>query len=195
MMNPDQHANIDEMVKAICETLYSAWSYFHLLEGFHKGSKSYPIVVQKFDRLFAQIWRAAFDALIAKAGTLIDRNKTTYSLPNLLTMVHRYRPQLKSVAKEVEDQLTSKDGPLAKIESWRHQAIAHRTPSGRTDGFYKNNKMYLGEVAEGLRQLERLLNMLSMEILHVHNETETDSEILVQQGADLFACIASQQAE
>lgn len=59
-MNADQQANIETMVRAISETLFSAWSYFHLLEGFHAGSKSHPVVVQKFDRLFDQVWRAVF---------------------------------------------------------------------------------------------------------------------------------------
>lgn len=194
-MNADQEANIDAMVKAIAETLFSAWSYFHLLEGFHEGSKTHLVVVQKFDRLFDQIWRAVFDGLFAKAGTLVDRTKGTYSLPNLVNMTCRYGgAELKLVGKAVEARLTAQDGPLAKIESWRHQVVAHRTPNGRADIFYKNNKMNLGEVSEGLRQLEELLNTLSLEVLKVHNDTETGSEELAQQGTELFACIAAQQA-
>ncbi len=195
-MNADQQASIDTMVRAISETLFSAWSYFHLLEGFHAGSKSHPVVVQKFDRLFDQVWRAVFDGLFAKAGTLIDRTKTTYSLPNLVTMIRRYGgAELKLAAKAVAARLSAQDGPLAKIESWRHQVVAHRTPSGRADSFFKNNKMKLGEVAEGLREMEELLNTLSLEVLRIHNDTETGSLDLVQQGADLFACIGSHYAE
>jgi hypothetical protein len=195
-MNADQQANIDTMVRAISETLFSAWSYFHLLEGFHAGSKSHPVVVQKFDRLFDQVWRAVFDGLFAKAGTLIDRTKTTYSLPNLVTMIRRYGgAELKLAANAVEARLSARDGPLAKIESWRHKVVAHRTPSGRADIFFKNNQMKLGEVAEGLRELEELLNTLSLEVLRIHNDTETGSLDLVQQGTDLFDCIGSHYAE
>jgi len=195
-MNADQQANIEKMVNAISETLFSAWSYCHLLEGFHEGSKSHPVVVKKFDRLFDQVWRAVFDGLFAKAGTLIDRTKNTYSLPNLVTMAMRYGgAKLQSVAKSVQVRLNAKDGPLAKLESWRHEAVAHRTPNGRADAFYKNNKMNLRKVADGLRQLEQLLNTVSMEALRVHNDTETGNLDLVQQGTDLFACIADQQAK
>jgi hypothetical protein len=195
-VNPDQQANIDTMVRAISETLFSAWSYFHLLEGFHAGSKSHPVVVQKFDRLFDQVWRAIFDGLFAKAGTLIDRTKTTYSLPNLVTIVLRYGDaELQVAAKAVAGRLRAKDGPLAKIESWRHQVVAHRTPNGRADIFFTNNQMKLSEVAEGLRELGQLLNTLSLEALRIHNDTETGSLDLVQQGADLFACISSHHAE
>ena len=73
--------------------------------------------------------------------------------------------------------------------------MAHRTPDGRADVFYKNNKMNLSEVADGLRQLEQLLNELSEEALRVRTDTETGSLDLVHQGAELFACVADQQAE
>lgn len=151
-MNTDQQSNIDTAVRAITETLFSAWSYFHLLQGFHEDSKANPVVVQKFDRLFDQVWRAVFDGLFAKAGTLIDRTKGTDSLPNLVTRARRYgEAELKLVAKQIEARLTARDGPLVKIKSWRHQVVAHRTPAGREDIFYKRNKMNLVDVAEGLR--------------------------------------------
>lgn len=51
-----------------------------------------------------------------------------------------------------------------------------------------------GDVAEGLRQLEELLNTLSLEMLHVHNDTETGSGDIVQQGAELFGSIAGQRS-
>lgn len=191
-MNADQRTNIAMMVNAISETLFSAWSYFHLLEGFHKGSKAHPIVVQEFDRLFDQTWRAVFEGLFAKAGTLVDRTKNTCSLPQLLVMARRYGDtRLRSIAKTVEARLDAKDGPLAKIKSWRHQVVAHRTPNGRADAFYKHNQMDLTEVANGLRQIGELLNHLSVEILRVHNDTESGSVDLVHQATDLFAVIAA----
>lgn len=191
-MNADQQQNVEIMVKAISETLFSAWSYFHLLDGFHRGSKAHPIVVQEFDRLFDQTWRAVFEGLFAKAGTLVDRTKNTYSLPHLIAMARRYGDtDLKSIAKAVEARLDAKDGALAKIESWRHQVVAHRTPNGRADAFYKDNRMDLTEVANGLRQIEGLLNILSVEILRVHNDTESGSVDLVHQATDLFAVIAT----
>jgi hypothetical protein len=191
-MNADQHANIETMVTAISETLFSAWSYFHLLEGFQTGSKSHPVVVQRFDRLFDEVWRAVFDGLFSKAGTLIDRTKNTYSLPNLVKLAIRYGEEdLKTIARSVDSRLKARNGPLKKIESWRHEAVAHRTPNGRVNAFYQNNKMNLAEIADGLRQLEQLLNELSIQILRIHNDTETGSLDLVQQGTDLFACVAA----
>lgn len=194
-MNADQHANIEAMVNAISETLFSAWSYFHILKGFHEGSKSHPVVVQKFDRLFDQVWRAVFDGLFAKTGTLIDNNSKTYSLPNLVTIALRYGDaELKSVAKSANGHLNSQDSPLVKLKSWRHEVVAHHTPNGRADRFRKDNKMHLDEVADGLRQLEQLLNTLSVAALRIHNDTETGSLDLVKQGVDLFACVADQQS-
>ncbi len=195
LMNADQRANIDAMARAIVESLFSAWNYLHLLEGFHQGSKAHPIVVQQFDRLFNQVWRAVFDGLFAKAGTLIDRTPRTYSLPNLLTLTRRYGgAELKLAFKEVEARLNARDGPLAKIEAWRHQVVAHRTPNGREAAFYINNKMNLDDIATGLTQLEELLNTISLEVLRVHNEIESGSKDLVQQGTALFACVAERLA-
>jgi hypothetical protein len=190
-MNADQRANIDAMVKALVESLFSAWNYLHLLQGFHSGSKTHPVVVQQFNRLFDQLWRAVFDGLFAKAGTLIDRTKGTYSLPNLLAMTRRYGgAELKLAVANVETRLNALNGPLAKIESWRHQVVAHRTPGGRDATFYIDNKMKLEDIAAGLTQLEELLNAISLEVFRVHNDTETGSEDLVQQGAAMFACLA-----
>lgn len=194
-MNVDQRANIETMVNAITETLFSAWSYFHLLEGFHEGSKAHPVVVQQFDRLFDQVWRAIFDGFFAKVGTLIDRTKSTYSLPNLLAITRRYGgAELQLAVKKVDACLNARDGPLAKIEFWRHQVVAHRTPNGREAAFYIINKMNLQDIATGLTQLEQLLNTISIEVLKVHNDTETGSEDLVQQGVALFACVGDSLA-
>jgi len=195
-MNADQCANIETMVTSISEALFSSWSYLHLLEGFHTGSKSHPVVVQRFGRLFDQVWRAVFDGLFSKAGTLIDRTKSTYSLPHLVKLAIRYGEEdLKATARSVDSRLNAESGPLKKIKSWRHEVVAHRTPNGRVDAFYQKNKMNLAEVAEGLRQLEQLLNELSVKILRIHNDIETGSLDLVQQGADLFAFVADQATQ
>lgn len=190
-MNTDQRSNIETMVRANAETLFSAWSYFHLLQGMHKGSKGHPVVVQKFDRFFDQVWRAVFDGLFSKAGTLIDRTRGTQSFPNLLTLARKCGDvKLRTIVKQAQATLQMRDGPVAKIESWRHKVVAHRTSVGRESSFYVRNKMNLKEVASGLCQLEKLLNAISLEVLRVINDTETGSGDLVQQGIDLFSCVA-----
>jgi HEPN superfamily AbiU2-like protein len=190
-MNTDQRSNIEAMVNANMEALFSAWSYFHLLQGMHKGSKGHPVVVQKFDRFFDQVWRAVFDGLFSKAGTLIDRTRGAQSLPNLLTLARKYGDaELRILVKQAQASLQAREGPVAKIESWRHKVVAHRTREGRETTFYVSNKMNLEEVASGLSQLEELLNVISLEVLRVINDTETGSEDLVQQGIDLFSCVA-----
>ena len=183
------------MVRAIAESLFSAWNYLHLLQGFQQGTKAHPIVVQQFERLFDQIWRGVFDGLFAKVGTLIDRTKSTYSLPNLLTMARRYgRAALKVSVAEVEACLNAQDGPLAKIESWRHNVVAHRTTDGREAAFYIDNKMNLEDIATALTQLEKLLSTISRKVIREDIDTESGSEDLVQQGAALFAHIAERLA-
>ena len=179
------------MVTANMEALFSAWSYFHLLQGMHRGSKGHPVVVQKFDRFFDQVWRAVFDGLFSKAGTLIDRTRGAQSLPNLLTLARKYGDaELRTIVKQAQASLQARDGPVAKIKSWRHKVVAHRTSEGRKNTFYVNNKMNLAEVASGLSELGELLNAISLKVLRVDNDAETGSEDLVQQGIDVFSFVA-----
>jgi hypothetical protein len=39
-----------------------------------------------------------------------------------------------------------------------------------------------------------LLNTISLKVHGVHNDTETGSEDLIQQGAELFACLARHES-
>ena len=190
-MNAEQQVTIESLVSENAKALFSAWSYLHLLQGMHAGSKSNPVVVKKFDRFFDQIWRAVFDGLFARAGTLLDRTKGTHSLPGLLTLVRRYGDvELKAMVKQVQARLNARDGSIAKFESWRHQVVAHRTAEGQNDDFYINNKMNLEDIAKGLMELEKLLNIVSLQLLRVHNDTEGGSRDLVEQGTTLFRYIA-----
>lgn len=192
-MNIDQKHNVDEMVRALAEALFAGWSYLHLLRGFQQGGQNHPIVFDRFGRLFDQTWRAVFDALFAKAGTLIDRTKGTYSIPNLLKAIRRYGDsELKRILAEVETRLNDSNGPMVKLENWRHQVVAHRTKEGRDGDFYINNKMHLEDVESALIELEQLLNRLSVEVLGIHNDTRSGSLDLVGQGESLFASIAAE---
>lgn len=138
-------------------------------------------------------WRAVFDALFAKAGTLIDRTKGTYSLPNLLKSIRQYgNSELKDTLADVETRLNDSNGPMAKLENWRHKMVAHRTKVGRDDDFYRNNKMHLEDVESAVIELEQLLNLLSVGVLAIHNDTRSGSLDLVDQGASLFASVATE---
>jgi hypothetical protein len=53
-MNTDQRSNIDAMVSANMEALFSAWSYFHLLQGETKGSD--PFKSPPASSLSRSIW-------------------------------------------------------------------------------------------------------------------------------------------
>jgi hypothetical protein len=190
-MNPDQRANIDAAARALSETLFSAWTYFHLLRGLHEGAKQHPTALRRFGWFFEQTWRATFDAFFAKVGTLVDATKSTQSLPNLVTLIRRYGDApLKGLLPTVEAALSAKAGPLAKLKAWRHEIVANRTPSVNDDAFYAANKMKLPEVEAALLELEELFNHLSWNVLGIHNDTRTGSEALVEEGANLFRLIA-----
>lgn len=190
-MNSDQKANIDTAVRALSESLFSAWSYFHLLRGIHEGGRENPEVFKRFGVLFDQAWRAIFEGFFAKAGTLIDSTKSTYSLPNLATLVRKYGDaNLKQLLPEIEACFSDKDSPLEKIKNWRHKAIAHHSVEGREEEFYTNNKMNLDDLESALTQLEKALNHLSWNVLGIHNDTRTGSTGLMEEGRSLFTSLA-----
>ncbi len=187
-MNADQKANIDAAVLALGQSLASGWSYFYLLRGIDQGSRQSPEVVNRFGLLYDRAWRAIFDGFFAKVGTLLDNTKGTHSLPNLITLIRRYgNSDLKQLIPEVEACLAKKDSPLAKLQSWRHDAVAHNATNRRNPDFYIDNRMTLTEIEGALMQLEDLLNHLSWNVLAIHNDTRTGFESIVDDGKALFA--------
>ena len=190
VVNADQKANIEEAVQVLCESLFSAWSYFHLLRGLNEGAPGNPEVVEQFSWVFEQIWRAVFDGFFGRVGTLIDATRSTYSLPNLLTLIRRYGDaDLKQLLPEVEACFAEKDSAIAKIRKWRHEAVAHRS-TARDEDFYVTNKMSLPDLEGALRQLEDALNHLSWHVLSTHNDTRSGSEGLIDEGKRLFASLS-----
>ena len=191
-MNEDQKDNIGAAILELGQSLASAWSYFFLLRGIDQGSRQSPEVVNRFGALYDRAWHAIFDGFFAKVGTLLDNTKGTHSLPNLVTLIRRYgSSDLKKLIPEVEACLAKKNCPLAKLQSWRHSAVAHNAANRRDPDFYVDNRMTLTEIEGALAQLEDLLNHLSWNVLAIHNDTRSGFESIVDDGKALFACAAA----
>jgi hypothetical protein len=132
-----------------------------------------------------------FEALFAKVGTLLDATKGTESIPHLINLLRRQDDSpLKPLLSSVQSRLSAKDGPFAKVKAWRHQIVAHRTPSISDDTFYSANPMKLADVEEMLIEAEKLVNTLSVSVLAVRNDTRTGSTALIQEGIDLFTALS-----
>lgn len=191
-MNVDQKSNIDAAVHALGQSLASAWSYFFLLRGVNQGSKQSPEVVDQFGLFLDCAWRAIFDGFFSKVGTILDKTKSTHSLPNLITLIRKYGDSdLTQLIPVVEECLSRKGSPLQKLQKWRHMAVAHNAAKGRKPGFYVENKMTLTEIEGALVQLEDLLNHLSWNVLALHNDTHSGFERIVDDGKTFFACTAA----
>lgn len=191
-MNPDQRKNLETMVEALGKSMAQAWSYFYVLKGLHEGAKASPSVTQRFPWLLEQVWRGMFDAFFAKVGTLIDVTSSTYSLPNLITLVQRYGDaELRSLIPEAKACMSDKAGPLAKIKNWRHARVAHRTSRGDPRAFHDENKMDLVEIEGALKQLDEAINHLSWHVLAIHNDTNSAFEALVGEGRALFTTVGN----
>ncbi|MFO1226770.1 hypothetical protein [Roseateles sp.] len=186
-MNSDQRANLDAMVLALGKTMGQAWSYYYVLKGIHEGSKSSPRVAEQFPWLLDQIWRGAFDALFAKVGTVLDATSSTFSLPNLITLIRRYgNAELRGLIPEAEVCLSERGGALEKIRNWRHSNVAHRTARGDEDSFFDDNKMNLNEIEGAMDRLDLAINHLSWHVLSIHSDTKSAFEPLADQGKELF---------
>lgn len=191
-MNEDQRKNLEAMVEALGKSMAQAWSYFYVLRAIHEGSKASPASTQKFPWLLDQVWRGMFDAFFANVGTLVDATGSTYSLPNLITLVRRYGgAELKGLIPEAEACLLDKTGALAKMKNWRHAQIAHRTARGGETSFHVENKMDLTEIQGALKQLDDAINHLSWNVLAIHNDTSSAFRGLVHEGKALFAAVAN----
>lgn len=180
-----------ETITANVVALHQAWSYFYLLQAIHQFGKNHSAVWQEFAQFLGQLYRAVFDALFSKVGTLIDRTrkKGTHSLPTLVTLGRKYGDaELRRILKQVDARLKA-DGPIAKLESWRHKVVAHRTTEGWQDEFYDKNKMTLQEVESGLTELQELLDQISLKVVGCEATMEAHSN-LIGQGDALFNCIA-----
>ena len=191
-MNANQRENLETMVEALGKSMAQAWSYFYVLKGIHEGAKESPEVVQRFPWLLEQVWRGMFDAFFANVGTIIDAASSTYSLPNLITLVRRYGDsELKNLIPKAEACMAHNAGALAKIRNWRHKQVAHRTAQGDGDSFHEENKMGLAEIEGALKQLDEAINHLSWNMLSIHNDTKSAFEGLVEEGKTLFSTAAN----
>ena len=186
-MHPENVAKMDSAVCALIESMHRCWGHFHLLCGIHEGSKTYPNAVSEHDAVLLQIWRSAFEALFAAAGTLLDKRKDTASISTVMTMVRRLgTPEVKSILPDLELQLNDETGDIQKIREWRHNAIAHWSQAGRDMTFYEKNKMNLGQVEQALLKIESIVNEISWHATAVHNTVRPPTANLVEDGVFLM---------
>ena len=189
------HAETEAAANELCASLSAAWSYLHLLEGMHEGAKANPQVEAQFPRVLHQLYRAAFDALFAKMGTILDRTKGTKSLPSFVTLVTRhFKCHLADELCEVNSKLARDSGSFTKIRAWRHEAVAHRVEPGGAEAFYAKNRMRLPEVRAALAEIERLFNLLTVSSLGIHNETESGTAEIESEARRLLSSLASSLA-
>jgi len=191
----DGTAKIDAAIHALMESLHKCWGHFHLLQGLHAGSKANPEAVTEHNRVLLQIWRAAFEALFAAAGTLLDQTKGTASIRTVITLVRRHcTAEVKSILPDIEARLGEKTGNLQKIREWRHNSIAHWTEQGRDVSFYERNKLNVVEVEGALEDIESIINELSFHATAVHNTVRPASAHLVEEASFLMKSLAAATA-
>lgn len=190
-MNADQQRNIEESIKAIGEGIFRAWSYLHLLRGFQRGGLANPETLKAHALAVDVTYRALFDALFAIVGTVLDRTKSTYSIPSLIRMVRRYGvadPDVRRDLAKINAELTEqKSERLHKLEKWRHEVVAHRTPEGRAVEFYANNRLHFDEVEAVLAQLEEMVNRISMPLLQAGYHWRPGNDRCIREAESLLS--------
>ena len=193
-MNSKESSEVDRIESVVHElsgSLVAAWTYLNLLRGLHEGARANPLAANRFGLLFDQLWRAIFDALFAKIGTLIDRKRNMHSLPNLVTLIRRLGdPGQKARLVQVESYLSYKEGAIPKIEKWRNNAVAHRPQNLSKDTFSIENKLDLDDLGVTLKKLEDALNNLSENVLALRVDTFSGPETLIEDGRAMFEMLS-----
>jgi hypothetical protein len=190
-MQTDHRANLDAAALAVGESLALAWAHFHLLRGLDNGRLKHPQVVEQFNLFYDRLWRAAFDSLFIKIGTLIENKRGNHSLLSFLALSRRYvSPEVRQALPPVEVELAREDSPLAKLKRWRHEAVAHKPIGHDAVNFYSQNVMTLTEIERGLEQLDQYFNQISLSVLDLYSEHRSAFEGLVSQGESLFEVAA-----
>jgi hypothetical protein len=191
-MQPDQRSNLDTAARAVGESLAAAWAHFHLLRGLDNGRRKHPQVVEHLDLLYDRLWRSAFDAFFAKVGTLLDNKRGNRSLLSFLTLARRYvDAEVTRVLPAIEVELASNDAPLAKLQRWRHEVVAHKPATHDAAEFHAQYKMTLTEIEGALGQLDQYFNQISWNVLGLHSEHRSCFEGVVEQAESLFAAAAA----
>lgn len=188
-MNPDQQSNIESNIHAIGDSLFDAWRYLHALKGLQAGAKTDPDNLKTHAIAIDAIYRATFDALYAVVGTICDRTRGTFSIPNLIRKTRRYTqdPEVRRVLATAEAALTDpKHAPLLKLGNWRHKHVAHRTEESRIEDFYANNMLQLGEVEEAISLLDQITNEISVVLTSTGYDWRTAAESVASNCASLL---------
>lgn len=187
-MNKDQTRNVREVFDKVFEAIFRCWSYVHLIRGLQAGAKANKERLEENALAVDLIYRGVFEAIFAASGTIVDNRKGTYSIPSVITMVRKYTSEdhpIRAELKKAEEVLNSEDNsPLIRMRNWRHKVVAHHTKEGRTEKFYPENKLYLGEVEELLQEIEDLANQITVPLLKQGTECKTGSEKDVKRQAE-----------
>lgn len=168
-LNEQQKANLEADAEALNSILCAAWRTFYLMRGLHLGANEYPKALETCPGALSEIWRAQFWTLVASTGTLIDRTRSTQSLPKLLARIRSYfgkGSELSDLAAELEGQLREPDGPFLKLEEWRHRVVAHNARDGIE--VFGDHPMDLGELEAMLDELTRIIDEAIWNSISVH---------------------------
>ena len=178
MLNDEQSANLEAEGVALNNALRSAWTYFYLLRGFHRGSSKHPKALARCPEALTELWRALFWALVSTTGTIVDRTRNTHSLPTVLKMIRKYfgaKSDMGELTTEISARLQAEDGLFPKLEAWRHSVVAHNSREG--EQVFETSKMDLAEFEQLLDQLtaivdEAIWNSLAVAYTHIKESAQ-----------------------
>ena len=193
MLNEQQTANLEAAGEALNNTLHSAWTYFFLLRGFHRGAHNHPKALERCPEALTELWRSLFWALFATVGTILDRTRDTHSLPTVLTMIRRYfgsKSDMAKLATEILARLQAQDGLSCKLNDWRHRVVAHNARDGIL--VFGTSRMDLDEMEQILDQLTELVDDAIWNCLAVaYTNIKESAHEYEQHGESMFHRIAA----
>jgi hypothetical protein len=163
-MNAQQQKNVLHTADAIGEDLALAWNYVATLRALQRHARSSPNVIDRNNHFFSTITSAIWEALLLKLSHCSDKSRNALGFPKLFKQLRTYLPQNHALLKRIEknEHALKRMSTQSKVEKWRHEVIAHHTPTANTREFFEKNRCSLDEIEKLVSSLRGFLQTLSI---------------------------------
>jgi len=159
-MNPDQEKNLLSTAQTIAHHLTWAWNYSATLRGFQQYGQECPAILCRNEHFVTTIIYALWDVLFLKLSHCSDNGRQATGFPKLFKQLQAYLPKQHELVTQMEAQrrrLKSLE-VQSKVESWRHQVVAHYTITSDYKAFHTKHVVSLGDIEQLIVEMEEILH-------------------------------------
>lgn len=191
MLTEDQQRAIQKRADYIAMSLYSCWTYYHVLRGMQRAVAKSPEQAEKNASAIEAMYRATFEALYIASCKPLDMSGGVESLKSLVDMAREYGvdTDLLNHFDAVFAQLRAKsDAPLYRLLRLRNKSAAHQTAAGYEPEFYEENKVALDEVPDAISSIETALDEIAYPLIGAHYLSAKGQTEHISEGCERLIC-------